>query len=78
MKNEIISLSGLNSFEATPALRAFSKGSEDEESHACREMIPIAIYLRERICQARKSNITERNLKQVTCLIYVGMTKTVD
>ena len=44
---------------AFPALGAFSKGSEGEQSHACRELTPIAIYLRE-MCQARKSNITQR------------------
>ena len=29
----------------TPVLKAFSKGSEGEESHACRELNPTAIYL---------------------------------
>jgi hypothetical protein len=46
-----------------PALGASPKGSEGErceQSHACREITPIAIYLREQMCQARKSNITQR------------------
>lgn len=67
------------SFEViTPALEAVSKGSEVEQSHACREMNPAAIYLREKMCQARKSNITQRGYKQVTNLMHVGMKKTVD